>query len=438
MNIHDNLNIKLSIVSNHTFTLEDRMKALSFVLDYVCSMVAPDQYCVSIINHILIELESHNPNECRIELLASELGTRLSLKKEDGILTVVISEKNKIYEVLREKCTNIMFVSLENFSLQFVENYDYFVQTGEACFPNSLLSRVSVEKTINLYGICEKEFLGVPLRWHILQNYKKNVANADTLVTGMSYSRNALIPEYLHGRVCNISNSSQDLYYDYRNFCDAYERNQGLKRLIIGLAPYSLRYDLSLTRNPNEIIRLYYYYSLFHDCHNNQQMKNELTKYDVWLQKCNELFGNHFLETIYEAVKSEEVLEGEFKGYSTFDEKQITAAEREQMHAKYNKPYEKTVVENKKILRDYIADALGKEMKVCMFIPPYSMWYKNNWKEEYLSELRLYLNELKTDYEFEIIDLADMDLPDDCFGDYAHVNRIGAIMISNRVNEFLM
>ena len=103
----------------------------------------------------------------------------------------------------------------------------------------------------------------------------------------------------------------------------------------------------------------------------------------------------------------------------------------------YKKPYEKTLAEYKNVLKQYCNFAEERNIKILFIIPPFTQVYKHNWDENYYGELMDYLQQMKEMFHVDYMDMTQMQLPDTCFRDSGHINRIGAIYIADKVNEWL-
>ena len=100
MNIHNMLKKCMAVVKNCKETTEKRLIGLSEVLDYVCNMVQPDSYCISLIKMIIDELENYSIDSKVLIALCGELESKLGIKEADYTITVVVSEENQIYDVV--------------------------------------------------------------------------------------------------------------------------------------------------------------------------------------------------------------------------------------------------------------------------------------------------------------------------------------------------
>lgn len=111
--------------------------------------------------------------------------------------------------------------------------------------------------------------------------------------------------------------------------------------------------------------------------------------------------------------------------------------ETDQIRKQFEKPYDKTLEENKQILQQYCDFINQKKLKLLFVVLPHSDFYREYWKEDYYLELMDYLVLLKAEYQIEYLDLSHVKLPDHYFRDNSHLNRIGAIYVSEEINKWL-
>ncbi len=429
-------NKNASIILNESFSKEKRLLAFSEIVDHISGMRQPSAYLCAIVNSLLDAFDTE-PEERIINRYVEELSACLHYSEEVE-LSIVLSEENTIAASLRRLFSDkIQFIPCWAINDTQLEFYDYFIICGEGYSFEDIEKHINEEdRILNLYRLCLNGFIGYPLAWKVYTDYQKNVLDCDCIITGMSYIRDALESKLINCRACSAANSSQDLYYDFLSFKEALKKNNMISKLIIGLAPYSLRYDLSLTQTPYEKNRLYFYYGRFADSHNNVSLKKELEEYYRLLTQFKDILGDDFEEKMF--FDLERFLDNEgMNNKRVFSEDNMIPAEIFQMKGKYNKPYEKTLNENKIVLKDFINYALQNNVKVILFIPPYSRWYKERWDIAYKNELTDYCNLLMRDHDIKLVDLSEYEFSNDYFADYAHLNHLGAIYVTSLINRYL-
>ncbi len=410
----------------------DRLNAFEGIVDYVIGMNNATEYIRSLVEAILDAFDADFSSNV-LKRYVDELSIAFKCN-DDSKFSVVLSEENYISISLRNLFSEyIQFINLDMLNCAYLDMYDFFLICGDGyCFEDLNVDGYISTKILNLHLICMVGVVGYPLTWKSYMGYKSCINECECLVTGMSYIRDALNPEFIKLRIGNASNSSQDLFYDFLCFKEALEINKNIKKVIIGLAPYSLRFDLSMVSNPVELYRLFFYYRRFGNIHNNKSLISEIESYTYEYERLRSLFGNDYEDKLYHEI---------CKYYGAEDERNVfnpsvkDPEAEERMISKYDKPYEKTIAENKSILRQYVEYAIQRKVDVTVFIPPFSQWYRERWDASYRDELISYLNELKKDYDYRLIDMSEVHLSDGYFKDFAHLNRLGAIYVASVVND---
>ena len=97
-------------------------------------------------------------------------------------------------------------------------------------------------------------------------HHLNKIIKPKNIVTGISYTLDAINPQIFTEPTINFAMHSQDLYYDYLHAKRAIEANDEIENCIISLGYYSLFYDMS--RASTSVIISDVQYPLFHDTHN--------------------------------------------------------------------------------------------------------------------------------------------------------------------------
>ena len=416
---------------NQSYNVKQRLSYLSEIIDFVCVMEAAPEYFIGLINSLLDECDSGLEDYCTCQLMMSEIARMLGIKRNAKVV-VIASENNWVTEVISGWSGTVAVMPCWAMNREHTDSYDYYIKCGEKGFP----FLVDPDRLIDLYAICTYQFWANPSAYHIVQQYDKDIEKADTLITGMSYTRNAIRAEYYDNKIVSMANSSQDIYYDYMCFRNAISRNAKLRKLVVGLAPYSFRYDLSKTRFD---YRLFFYHGIFEDCdaHNNLNLVNELKNYRGKVLLLNSIFGNEILDALYDKSSAYSSIECVEHRNAIFHPNDISDNEIKEMEKKYDKPYEETIVENKKLLKEYIDHACSLGIEVYVYIPPFSLWYKERWNHDYVKEFFDIISEISLSTKFELINMIDECLSDQYFGDYAHLNDLGAMYVAKKIRKII-
>ena len=244
---------------------------------------------------------------------------------------------------------------------------------------------------------------------------------ADFFITGTSYAAVGLDLKYIPYTGVNLSNADQDLRQSYLTAKYIFEHVKPgtIKFVLIGLAPYSFRYD-----NTED----------FSACSQNLQYMFALNvppqnTHDLLLQNLvGDSVKNIFAQITAEQAdlnfdKTKEAFNGEISA------KSITNWESE-LKALNKKFRPKTVEKNLQILKDYIKLCLENGAKPVGVVFPFAPAIRKNFDEENLTLFRLAVRQLEESYAFKCIDLFDMQLGYNSFYNMVHLNLYGATLAS--------
>ena len=185
-----------------------------------------------------------------------------------------------------------------------------------------------------------------------------------------------------------------------------------VKFVLIGLAPYSLRYE------NNESLQ--YMLALNTPPQNpHDKLLLELVSDNVKNFVANITAGQADLNFDNEKINS-------VKDLNT---KAIVDWEDE-LNNLTKKLFPDSVKKNLQILKDYIKLCISNGAKPVGFVFPFSPVIKKNYAEESLTLFRLAVRQLEKIYDFTFIDLFDLNLGYDCFWNLAHLNLRGSTLAS--------
>ena len=269
--------------------------------------------------------------------------------------------------------------------------------------------------------------------WNMFIKFQKRKKNAKAIITGMSYFRDAFNCELLKIPAVKLACSSQDLFYDFMMFKKAYMEigENNLSHVFIGLAPYSLRYDLSLATSIEYL--LFSYYSYLHTFHNNRKINKVGEFIDEQGKKLEEYLDKELCEYIYKTYRKYE----DDRLWKIFQLDSIRECDYMEVEEEYNKPYQATVEENRKILEEYISYCISNNIKVYIILPPFTNWYKEQWDKSYCDELKTLIHELRNKYEFIFLDFSEQYWEDKYFYNNGHLNMYGAKRLMGILNTYL-
>lgn len=318
-------------------------------------------------------------------------------------------------------------------------NADYLVICDEADFDK--IDRadrkiVSPRYSLSVIGMYLGEEYYIYRKKAIRDMKDENICG---IITGMSYTQRGINAERMSKKWCMCAYPSQDLYYDFFALADAIRKSgDRLKYAVMGISPYSFRYDLSLSKGVQE--KVYFYYREFGEFHNAIPIQEDLelmVRYDNVLDElCYPNWRDIYFDFIAEHSfkRSEQIFD-----FTGLDEKQQEKS-LEEMKKISNKPYTDTIAENRMVFDMYMKLCKKHNIKVTVLIPPCSVFFRDHFPNEYVEETRDIISEFRGKYDMEILDLYDAcEFADDrYYMDEAHMNKWGAEKLTQTLDEFLI
>lgn len=259
------------------------------------------------------------------------------------------------------------------------------------------------------------------------------------LILGLSYGRDAIREDMIDVSVLNASTSGQDLFYDSCVLREVTQRKK-IKFIIQTIAPYSLRYDESLSATKKKEVG--FYYTRYKTLHNNKILIEDAEEYDRQRRIFNDTFKGL---TDWESVSKmmwEDYLEHNLydirskQECKSFIEEMVSCSELDMIKRQYNKPFQKTIEENKVIIRQ-MYELESKTTKVLFFFPPFTKFYKEWWNENYYKETLDYIKNIAVGIHADVLDMTKEKMDNSYFRDSGHVNRKGAEIVANRINNWI-
>ncbi|WP_244834818.1 DUF1574 domain-containing protein [Clostridium sp. BJN0001] len=265
-------------------------------------------------------------------------------------------------------------------------------------------------------------------RMKTIENMNKDELNL--IITGISYAQKGIKTDKLRKKSFSLACFSQDLFYDYTQvkwiINNLSDNIQNLKYVIIGLSYYSFEYDMSLS---SQKYRTLLYYDAIKESHH---LKNT----DYLLEGMN--ITKKIAKNIFSYDKDGRLDKIDFmftkkRIYLLSDEKGKEQAERD-----CNKNYPETVKENTKIFKDYLTLLKDNNIKPIVVVFPVSKYYSKYFSRRVKNEFENILNEVRKDYDFQLIDYFDSDeFTDDDFYDVSHLNNDGALKFTEILNNII-
>lgn len=294
---------------------------------------------------------------------------------------------------------------------------------------NSLL-RYILRKCIRImnhnYDYC---FLANKIR-KTNKDYTKRI-----IVVGISYSMFGIVDRLLKYNAINLSLPSQDIYYSHKIVQHVIEKNKNIQYCVIGSSYYALHFDLSSSKNENYRVRDLYY-PILRDAHNCTIVNSDLNKRKFY-PKINILAM--LSRSYFNFIIKREPINLMNRGKKKLSEAELLqiGKNRASDHNRMLK-YQNTVNENLMILDKFINMLLLKDIKPIIVVFPASVYYRRYQDEEFSISYYNNIEKLLEKYEFQFIDLFnDNNFSLDDFVDLDHLNKKGAIKMTNIINEYL-
>lgn len=197
--------------------------------------------------------------------------------------------------------------------------------------------------------------------------------------------------------------------------------------VLIGLTPYSLRYD-NLKAFTVSTKNLQYIWVLKNSQDDSRQ--GQLLQYFI-----NDDFKKSFLETTAEQadLNYEKIKIGLNKEFSA----NALVTWEDELDNLTKKYFPDTVKQNVQILEEYIKLCLRNGAKPVGVVLPFAKMMHDNYSEELLTSFRLVISQLQKIYDFKFIDMFDLPLDYSHFWNMSHLNWKGSIAASNVLNLVL-
>ncbi len=261
---------------------------------------------------------------------------------------------------------------------------------------------------------------------------------AEGVVLGLSYARDSIDCKLLSKKFVMFANSAQDIYYDNCCLAHHYDRMSNLKYVIHNYSPFSLRYDESMSSKKDG--NVLFYYSMYGDKHNCTFLDDRIKQYSVeknnfnikfegvldWWEIRKRLWSVFFERSGWRDPSSED---------EYFDPEHISEADINTTLAQYNKPYPKTIEENKRIITDLYTKLVKDDVRILIYFQPMNEYYRMYWNEEYYHEVLEFANDMKKRFGCKILDMTLDTVPVRYYRDLGHMNLPGKEYMSGIIDN---
>ena len=338
-----------------------------------------------------------------------------------------------IIENGEDQYINFETLSIPTYSFDSIEQ---FLQKGTEyiwllhCSANSPGKVWRMAKFLLENGVPRDNIVNFIVSQHINRNWLGNLKYIEThpidfFATGISYAEVGLDLARITGmHGVNLAGSNQDLRQAFLTAQYVFERQKGVKFVLIGLAPYSFRYDCLesfsvSSRNLQYLLAL----------------KNSRDD-SVHGQLLRMLIGGQ-VKQLFSAV-TEADADPNFVELKKLVNREMRAdiiVHWENELRNVTKTFRAEVFErNVKFLEQYIRLCLEHGAKPIGIVLPFAPILNQKYPRDQLSMFRRILKQLSKAYEFDVIDLFDLPLGYKHFYNLSHLNSEGARLSSILIN----
>lgn len=371
------------------------------------------------INAVLVLLDAKKLNQA----LSS-----LNFAAVNLVAIIVEGGNGRFVSVGKSKIPLVPFASIQN-GLRLGKNLIWLING----FVNGVGDLWNIKKFLMNCGVAENNIVNFEVFPHISTAWLANLRyveknGADFFATGISYAEVGLNLNYIphvRGKGVNLSGSNQDLQQAYLTAKYVFEHVKPgtIKFVIIGLAPYSFRYENA---------------KAFAECSRNLQymLALNIPEQNLHDRLLKNLVSDR-IKKIFTTVTAEQA-------DLNFTRLKISLNRTLPVNALVNwegelknltkKLYPDTVEKNFRILKEYIKLCLKNGAKPIGVVFPFAQAMHDNYSKELLTLFRLAVRQLEESYDFTCVDLFDMKLGYNCFYNMAHLNLRGSAIASSALS----
>lgn len=340
-----------------------------------------------------------------------------------GFITNILPWIEKQYFIKVINYKNIMNLSSKELT-HAIDNFEGFiiddvsVLMDEAKFANIIKQVEALEKFIVFKTdlLITLPFEG--FKYKVRKSLTKS--EIETLVLGLSYAEVGIIESQFKNGCINMALSSQDLYYDNK-VLKLFLKNKyfNIKNVILNLAYYSFRYDLSRTF---ERVRIRRYMPLI-------QETNNFDKVELL----------NILNFSYDDVQEDNQYNNtnQIKSKMKFD---ISLAQKGKKYAEFHSKIgsKKIEDENIKIIISILEFLKENEINCHILICPVTKYYYEHFDSDLKDRFYNIITSNEVAFTGKILDYFDSDLFSEAdFWDDSHLNHEGAKKLTNLVKNEL-
>ena len=412
----DNFQINYDILKNRQKPMEQRLNAVNMLVKALLQDILKETYI---------------PN---ISELMDRINEMLSSIGKENLEYEIQKVVNVFQNILENICSLYKLININNIkklTLNELKEYDIdniIIYNGN--WPQWIEQKNNVfwfQRFLDFYWGMSPE------RYYLIERFKEEKKSEILgLVTGMSYTQRGINVKRLIKKTCHIGAPTQDLYYDYLMCKFAVEQCKNVEFCIIGIAPYSLWYDMSLSKKMNT--RCLYYYEQTKSLHHLKNKEYFETIYQNQKIIYDKLFHHDIIKKVFYDYKTRYHLFEE--DLTIYNEKNITEENINDIKKLSNKPYEATYLENVEILENFLIYLKTKQINPIIVIPPYPKIFIKNMSYDMLNRTIKVIENFKQTYNFTFLNfIGDKRFEDVYFSDSSHLNYFGSNLMADILNS---
>ncbi|OOM81655.1 hypothetical protein CLPUN_10180 [Clostridium puniceum] len=250
---------------------------------------------------------------------------------------------------------------------------------------------------------------------NVITTYHNN-SSYRGIITGISYTRAAILENLLKHKFILAAFASQDIKHDYKmaEYIINNKHNNQIDYCIIGLSYYSFQYDLLKSAMKNKVV----FYNFI-----NQNKNKTISNYDFKIE--NMIFKKEYRTNFNQEIE-----------FYKLDDELKHEIGKKQALLDCSKDYIETVRENKQTLKDYLQLLENNKIKPIVLVCPAIKYYTKYFSKRLEDEFHGIIKEIGQKYDFQYIDyFRSEEFDDDDFLDVSHLNNKGAEKFTKILNE---
>lgn len=246
----------------------------------------------------------------------------------------------------------------------------------------------------------------------------------DVVATGISYVAGGLDFRQF-STLCGVSLAlpGQDLWHGYQTAKFLFKHCQP-RYCLIGLCPYSFRYEISMS-----------FSAQFYAYHYRTYLPEFPAEFPYRDLPLNQDFYSFFQSV---APMTETELAAPIEMGTQRPRMKVYVDFEESLREVVKRFYPDTVRRNVAVLRSYVELCQEKQVQPIFVVFPFARLLRDAYPEEPLAMFRLQLADFVRRYDVPILDFFDETLPDALFSDMSHLNEAGAGVVSRELEQRLI